>query len=174
MAPIITSLASIVKQFGIGGLAAGPSAFSQTLTYSYTGSDQSLTIPAAQNITSAIIYAWGSGGGGYSGYNGGGGGFSQATIPVSPGQSFVIVVGEGGGGFGAGQGGTNGSYGGGGGSSYTGGHPNHLTSDTTNTSASGSSVANSGSPLYTPGVGGGGSNGQPGYVVITLSGTSYI
>ena len=72
-------------------------------------------------------------------------------------------------------GGASGGSAGGGGSGYVGGHPSFATSNTTTTQGSGTSVANSGSPLYTPGVGNGGASGanvgQAGRVVIILSET---
>jgi len=96
----------------------------ETLTYSYTGSDQALTIPASADYVTATIYAWGAGGGSTpvaaDPRNGGGGGFAQATISVSPGEQFVVVVGEGGLGFGADAPGSTGTYGGGGSSGAVG------------------------------------------------------
>nr|MBP7652063.1 fibronectin type III domain-containing protein [Candidatus Dependentiae bacterium] len=86
--------------------------------FTYTGSDQTWTAPA--NVRQVYVQAWGAGGGksGYStSYAGGSGGYSSGTVPVSPGQTYTIVVGQGGIGLGVGSGGTAGgsaTYGGGG------------------------------------------------------------
>jgi hypothetical protein len=83
----------------------------------YTGSQQTFTVPSIRTFTTATIYAWGAGGGGgYTGGSGsgGGGGFSQATIPVSPGNSFAVVVGGGGDSRGPNAGQGSRAYGGGG------------------------------------------------------------
>ncbi|WP_379966252.1 Ig-like domain-containing protein [Epilithonimonas sp. UC225_85] len=68
--------------------------------YSYTGGDQTFTVPAG--ITSITIKAWGAGGGGansvyYSFVGGGaGGGYSTGTLAVTPGDVLTIRVGKGG------------------------------------------------------------------------------
>ncbi|NDB58914.1 cadherin repeat domain-containing protein, partial [bacterium] len=66
-------------------------------TFTYTGSDQSYTLPAGASTFKA--YIWGAGGGNYlaSGFRGGGGGYTTGTVTSSsPGTSFVVVVGQGG------------------------------------------------------------------------------
>ena len=60
----------------------------------YTTS-QDLTIPS--NLTKLTVKAWGAGGGGGTGATGGAGGFTQASVPVTPGDVYRIVVGEAGG-----------------------------------------------------------------------------
>jgi len=66
--------------------------------FSYTGSDQSFTVP--DGVTKVFAKVWGAAGGaGQStspGGKGGAGGFSRANISVTPGQSLAIVVGAGG------------------------------------------------------------------------------
>ena len=103
---------------------AGTSSTSKT--FSYTGANESWTIPSS--TTSLTIKAWGAGGGG-GGYNGGGaGGSAYATgiFAVDAGITLIGVVG-GGGKYGGADGslpgpGTTGAFGGGGpstGQSYT-------------------------------------------------------
>jgi hypothetical protein len=71
-----------------------------TQTYSYTGSEQSLTIPSG--LTSVTAYVWGAGGaGGFTDYttiglSGGSGGYSQGDIDVSNISTLKLVVGSGG------------------------------------------------------------------------------
>ena len=60
----------------------------------YTTS-QDLTIPS--NLTKITVKAWGAGGGGGTGATGGAGGFTQASVPVTPGDVYRIVVGQAGG-----------------------------------------------------------------------------
>ena len=73
--------------------------------FSYTGSNQTFTVPAG--CTSVTIKAWGAGGGGSSqGYTypyvtaGGGGGYATGTLTVTPGQQLTVIVGQGAGGVG--------------------------------------------------------------------------
>ena len=60
----------------------------------YTTS-QDLTIPA--NLTKITVKAWGAGGGGGKSSVGGAGGYSQASVAVTPGEVYRIVVGKPGG-----------------------------------------------------------------------------
>ena len=60
----------------------------------YTASAD-LTIPS--NLTKLTVKAWGAGGGGGGGAVGGAGGFTQASVPVTPGEVYRIVVGQAGG-----------------------------------------------------------------------------
>ena len=71
------------------------------LSFSYTGSIQSWTKPAA--VTSVTAYIWGAGGGGggrsggsEGGKNGGAGAYSTANINVSSLSNLYFVVGQGG------------------------------------------------------------------------------
>jgi hypothetical protein len=85
-----------------------------TVAFSYTGADQSWTVPTG--VSRAIVKAWGAGGGSDSsgsGRYGAYGGFATGTATLTPGQSMVVVVG---------QGGAIGAYGGsgGGGGGYAG------------------------------------------------------
>ena len=97
-------------------LVGAAPAQAQTQVFTYTGADQSFTVPAG--ITQITIKAWGAGGGAANneGSAGGGGGFTQAILPVTPGENLTIIVGErgirGGGDVGI-------RYGGGGGNSST-------------------------------------------------------
>ena len=67
-----------------------------TAVYYYTGSAQTFTVPP--NITSITVEAWGAGGGGYSGGGGGGagGGYGKDVVTVIPGNTYSVVVGQGG------------------------------------------------------------------------------
>jgi hypothetical protein len=68
--------------------------------YTYTGSDQTFTVPTG--ITSITTEMWGGGGGGGNaggwnyGYPGGGAGYTTATLSVTPGQTLTVMVGAGG------------------------------------------------------------------------------
>jgi|GEM_PF-3608572 len=99
----------------------GNSSAQTTVPFTYTGSEQSWTVPAG--VTSIDVKLWGAGGGGdYNGSSGGSGGFVKGTLAVTPGQILKIVVGEGGSKADNSAGNTSpaaGSYGGGGrGTSY--------------------------------------------------------
>src|SRR3989338_7390501 len=69
-------------------------------TFSYTGGDQSYTVPAG--VTTITTKMWGAGGGGGApggwsyGYVGGGGGYTTGSLNVSPGQVLTVMVGQGG------------------------------------------------------------------------------
>lgn len=66
-----------------------------TTTYTVTGS-HTWTAPAG--VTSVIVECWGGGGAGAGGGGGGGGGgaYSKATVSVTPGNNYTVVVGLGG------------------------------------------------------------------------------
>ena len=68
--------------------------------FSYTGADQSFTVPANVTRVKVKVWAGGGGGGGTSGWSdggrGGGAGFAQGNVDVQPGQVYTIVVGQGG------------------------------------------------------------------------------
>lgn len=71
------------------------SATSFTSNYSYTGADQTFTVPTGVNTMQVSL--WGAGGsGGGSLYAGGAGAFVQGIITVVPGQTYTIMVGQGG------------------------------------------------------------------------------
>jgi hypothetical protein len=98
--------------------AATPTVTTQTLSYS--GANQTFTIPAGVNSITASLY--GAAGGSFSSCIGGAGAFVQGSFNVTPGQTLTVVVGGGGsingstGGFGGG-GGTRQNAGAGGGRS---------------------------------------------------------
>jgi len=68
--------------------------------FSYTGADQTFTVPAG--ITSIDVKLWGGGGGGGAiggwsyGFPGGAGGYAGGTLAVTPDQNITIMVGAGG------------------------------------------------------------------------------
>ena len=68
--------------------------------FTYTGGDQSFTVPA--NVTWIYVKLWGAGGGAgrqggwVYGADGGGGGHTRGLIPVTPGATIYVVVGSGG------------------------------------------------------------------------------
>lgn len=77
----------------------GGGSVSGSQTFSYSGLDESFTVPAT--VTSLTVKCWGAGGGGATdwggtGAAGGAGAFVQSTIAVTPGESLNIVVGKGG------------------------------------------------------------------------------
>lgn len=80
------------------------SQFTQTATFSYTGSDQTWTVPAG--TTKIGVFIWGAAGGSYIGgartpnsYDcAGSGGYTEAIIEAVPNETLYVVVGQGGGG----------------------------------------------------------------------------
>lgn len=76
-----------------------------TMTFNYTGTIETFTVPAG--VTSITVEAYGAQGGGGSN-NGGRGAYIKGDIAVTPGQQLQILVGQ--------QGQANYGYGGGGGS----------------------------------------------------------
>lgn len=74
--------------------------FTNVATFTYTGANQTWTVPPG--IKKLRARCWGAaGGGGNQGsqvYNGigGAGGYSYAEIPVTPGDTLLIIVGQGG------------------------------------------------------------------------------
>ena len=99
-----------------GQVACTPTAgFTNCVNITYSGADQTLTLPA--NVLSVQARVWGAAGGGTDstrGYllqgGGAGGGYATGTIAVTSGQTLTVVVGQGGV-FGS----TTNTYGGGGG-----------------------------------------------------------
>jgi len=120
--------------------------------FNYTGADQTFTVPAG--VSSIWVKLWGGAGGGGAaggwsqGFPGGAGGFSSAKIPVTPGESLVVMVGQGGAyRF---PNGASPNYGGGGG---------YASSSDNQYGASGggrSAIRRSGADIVTAGGGGGG------------------
>jgi CshA-type fibril repeat protein len=81
--------------------------FTDCLRFTYTGADQTFTVPAG--ITQLTASVFGAGGASSLEGKGGGGGWSEGAFPVTPGQVLTITVGQ------AGQdNSTVGTYGGGG------------------------------------------------------------
>jgi hypothetical protein len=69
--------------------------YSDVAGFSYTGGDQSYTVPSG--ITSILVRVWGAGGGsGFVAPAGALGGYSEAIFSTSPGTVFTVVVGRGG------------------------------------------------------------------------------
>jgi len=117
MAPLITSLASLVKQFGIGAVLAAPSGgggisatggvISDYLdpgpgtryrAHIFTSSGTFTVIDPAISSVDYLVVAGGGGGGGDVAGGGGGGGFrTGSSFPVSssPG-TYMITIGAGG------------------------------------------------------------------------------
>ncbi len=81
----------------VGGDTVSSSGSKTTWEFTSTGA-HSWIAPAG--VTSVLVEAWGGGGGGGGGLNnaggGGGGGYSKATVSVTPGQTYDVVVGAGG------------------------------------------------------------------------------
>lgn len=122
-------------------------------TFSYTGANQTFTVPTG--ITKFNVKLWGAGGGGETpnGGFGGAGGYINGILTVPGGTtSLTIIVGQGG----VSNAGNTGTYGGGGGGS------------TANSNASGSGGGRSaiqlaGADIVTAGGGGGGTEANYGY-----------
>ena len=67
----------------------------QTKVFQHTGGDQSFTVPAG--VVEIAVYMWGAGGGAAdNSRSSGAGGYTEGTLPVSPGDSLVVIVGQGG------------------------------------------------------------------------------
>jgi hypothetical protein len=88
-------------------------ALTGTNIFTYTGSDQSYTVPTG--ITSITVTMWGAGGGSAGGAGGGPGAFVSGTLNVTAGQTLKVIVGQGGPT-------TDGTFYGGGGSRSAGGN----------------------------------------------------
>lgn len=98
---IVMNPLQVIKAYSSQAASYGRTALTSptVTTYSYTGVDQSITIPAGK--TSLKYYLWGAGGttGGYSsgstgGQPGGGGGFVSGSLSVTPGQTYTLKVGQ--------------------------------------------------------------------------------
>lgn len=123
-----------------------PTLSSYTVTFSYTGGDQTMLIPLG--VTSVLIQMWGAGGGGNGTGKGGGGAYVEGTLTTTPGEALTILVGAGGQRYN-----TASAYGGGGGSATVRG-----------SGAQGggrSAIRRSATEIVTAG-GGGGGGGQDG------------
>ena len=138
------------------------------VTYLFNGSDQSWTVPSG--VTTVQFHLIGAGGGGATAIghgSGGGGGYAGGTYAVTPGDSFIVIVGQGGGGE-IGASGTVGNclhtrlkYGGGGqgGSCQNGPYPPGTTPYSSGGGRSAIRLANGISDIATAGGGGGGGYG---------------
>ena len=117
--------------------------------YSYTGADQTLTVPTG--VTGLEVKLWGAAGGG-CGQNslgpGGSGAFISGLLTVTPGQTLKIVVGRGG------QTSTSGTYRGGDGGGYAGIFTTSVSQGNALVIASGGGGSASGATTAGPGYGG--------------------
>ena len=68
-----------------------------TSAFSYTGSQQTFTVPS--DVSSLKLYAWGAGGGGGDNSSGGSGGYAEGTLSTTGGTTYSIIVGGGGAGY---------------------------------------------------------------------------
>jgi len=138
-------------------------------TFSYTGSQQTFTVPTG--VTSITVKAWGGGGGGggqSSSAPGGGGAYASSVITTTPGEALTVIVGGGGGNGANGcvtnTGGGSGGIGGGGiGNGGNGGNagPTGCSSGGGGGGA-GSFVLRGSNVLLAAGGGGGGGGAEPG------------
>jgi hypothetical protein len=69
-------------------------ALTGTNIFTYTGSDQTYTVPVG--TTSITVTMWGAGGGGATPNPGGPGAFVSGTLSVTPGDTLKVIVGQGG------------------------------------------------------------------------------
>ena len=101
---------SAISQLVFQTAAASSANFNTT--FNYTGSDQTFTVPTG--VTSIQVTMWGAGGGGSTGATatGGAGAYIKGTLTVTPGQTYTVIVGQGG--LRANAGGSLAIYGGGG------------------------------------------------------------
>lgn len=77
----------------IENLKPGQAGYQNKLVYSYTGADQEWVVPSG--VTKAKFKVWAPGGAGDH-FFGGAGGYTEAELPVTAGQVYKIVVGQGG------------------------------------------------------------------------------
>jgi hypothetical protein len=69
---------------------AASSSFSNKSVFGFSGADQTWVVPVG--VTQIKVKLWGAAGAG----QGGPGGYTECVLPVTPGDSFKVVVGEGG------------------------------------------------------------------------------
>lgn len=88
------SVCEVEPNWNCGGM---PSTCQFEVTFNYTGVTQEWVVPVG--VTSVTIEAWGGQGrsNGAGTVAGGLGGYAKATVPVTPGQTLYINVGQGGG-----------------------------------------------------------------------------
>jgi hypothetical protein len=125
------------------GYTQAPILSTTDTTFSYTGADQSYTVPTGVYLL--IVKMWGAGGGGNGAGKGGGGAYVEGRLTVTPGETLTLIVGSGGAVYN-----TSNNYGGGGGSATVragGGQGGGRTA-----------IRRSGTELVTAGGGGGGSS----------------
>ena len=92
------ALSAALVPAGVRSIAAKSTVKLYTQTFTYTGADQTFTVPA---VTKSItVYMWaGGGGGGYAGTGalyGGAGAYVQGVLSVTPSSTLKIIVGGGG------------------------------------------------------------------------------
>ena len=64
-------------------------------TFTYTGDDQTFTVPDGISLVQVVL--WGAGGGGWNGdRSSGAGGYTSGTMEVTAGDTLTIIVGGGG------------------------------------------------------------------------------
>lgn len=80
---------------GCVGISYKVGGISSTVTFNYTGSNQTWTVPTG--VTSATFFLIGAGGGGNYAFGGGGGGYATGSYAVTAGQVLTVIVGQGGG-----------------------------------------------------------------------------
>jgi hypothetical protein len=62
--------------------------------FSYTGADQTFSVPSS--FDSIVVQMWGAGGGGNGTARGGGGAYVEGTFQATPGENITVIVGSGG------------------------------------------------------------------------------
>jgi hypothetical protein len=115
--PRIATLTTAVCAVLTLGMCSGALAATQTRTFSYTGGEQSFTVPSGVHLLH-VVAVGGHGAGGAAGTQGGAGASVTTDLPVTPGETLYVLVGGNGanGGFnGGGAGGAGESPGGAGG-----------------------------------------------------------
>ncbi|GAB7184513.1 hypothetical protein ATKI12_4344 [Kitasatospora sp. Ki12] len=146
------------------------SGFTNCARFTYSGGDQTFTVPAG--VSSVYARLWGAGGGGspstyYTGqYGGAGGGYTTGTIAVTAGQKLTVTSGQGGvmnsttAAYGGGGAGGRGGAGGGQATGATGGGMSAVWNGNYGTTAlliaGGGGGSSPGADAGTPAAGGGG------------------
>ena len=134
--------------------AYSPTTYSIITTFTYTGANQTFTVPASTYPPIVTVYMWGAGGGGTTGTSrptnyGGAGAYLQGTLLVTPGETLTVIVGQGGSAITVNGAAAAATYGGGGGVPSGG-------NSTQNSSGGGrSAIQRSSADIVTAGAGGG-------------------
>jgi hypothetical protein len=106
----IALIASVTSVYVVAQISTAPAAkaaqtictvdagYGQCAEFTYSGADQTFTLPAGAIASNVLVKAWGAGGGGDNYYiqNGGGGGYTQGVLDLTGNTTITAIVGQGG------------------------------------------------------------------------------